>query len=146
MNVHPRITAAVGTVKRVASPPRRRYDDAIMTITQRDARSARVDHDGLVISLAYRFWWEGRDRPPESIAVEAERVTAFFLSASIRDTVTADAHGVVVRREWSVRSPGRVRLTVDVHLEPAGPISYLLPGVALGDAPPADGVSAPGGP
>jgi hypothetical protein len=38
-----------------------------MTISQRDARSVRVEHDGHAFSLAYRFWWEGRDRPPESI-------------------------------------------------------------------------------
>jgi hypothetical protein len=144
MNVHSRITAAAGDVKRVALPPCRRYDGAIMTITQRDARSVRVEHDGLVVSLAYRFWWEGRDRPPESIAVEGERVTAFFLSAAIRDTVTADAHGVLIRREWSVHNPGPVRLTVDVHLESAGQVSYLLPGVAFGSALPAGGVSAHG--
>ncbi len=115
-----------------------------MTITQRDARSVRVEHEGLVFSLAYRFWWEGRDRPPESIAVEGARVTAFFLSAAIRDAITTDSHGVLVRREWSVHSPGPVRLTVDVHLEPAGKLSYLLPGVALGNELPAEGVSVHG--
>ena len=115
-----------------------------MTISQRDARSVRVEHDGHVFSLAYRFWWEGRDRPPESITVDGARVTAFFLSASIRDTVTVDAHGVLVRREWSVRSTGPVRLTVDVHLETTGPVSYLLPGVALSTGLPAEGVSLHG--
>jgi hypothetical protein len=144
MNVHSRIAPATGPVKRVAFPACRRYDHAIMTITQRDARSVRVEHDGSAFSLAYRFWWEGRDRPPESIAVEGARVTAFFLSAAIRDTVTTDAHSVLVRREWSVHSPGPVRLTVDVHLEPVGGLSYLLPGVAFGSALPAGGVSAHG--
>lgn len=102
-----------------------------MTVSQRDARSVRVEHDGLAFSLAYRFWWDGRDREPESIAVDGGRVTAFFLSASIRDTVTAGPHGVLVRREWSVRSPGQVRLALDVRLEPDGPVACLLPGVAL---------------
>ena len=115
-----------------------------MTISQRDARSVRVEHDGLVFSLAYRFWWEGRDRPPESITVEGARVTAFFLSAAIHDTVTADVHGVAVRREWSVHNPGAVRLTVDVHLEPAGALSYLIPGVAFGSGMPAGGISVDG--
>jgi hypothetical protein len=115
-----------------------------MTISQRDARSVRVEHDGHAFSLAYRFWWEGRDRPPESISVDGARVTAFFLSASIRDTVAVDAYGVAVRREWSVRSAGPVRLTVDVHLETAGPVSYLLPGVALSTGLPAEGVSLHG--
>jgi hypothetical protein len=115
-----------------------------MTISQRDPRSVRVEHEGIGFSLAYRFWWEGRERPPESIAVDGGRVTAFFLSASIRDTVTVDAHGVLVRREWLVRSPGAVRLTVDVHLEPADPVSYLLPGVALSTGLPAGGVSVHG--
>ncbi len=115
-----------------------------MTVSQRDARSVRVEHDGLVFSLAYRLWWEGRERTPESIAVDGARVTAFFLSASIRDTVSTDAHGVLVRREWSVKSPGRVRLAVDLHLDPTGPVSYILPGVALGSTPPAEGVSAGG--
>lgn len=115
-----------------------------MTVTQRDARRVRVEHDGLAFSLAYRFWWEGRERPPESITVDGARVTAFFLSAAIRDTVSTDAHGVLVRREWSVKSPGRVRLAVDLHLEPTGPVSYLLPGVGLANALPAEGVSAHG--
>jgi len=115
-----------------------------MTVSQRDARSVRIEHDGRAFSLAYRLRWEGRDRPPESIAVEANRVTAFFLSASIRDTVTADAHGVVVRREWSVRGAGAVLLTVEVHLETDGPVSYLLPGVALGVGLPEEGIAAHG--
>ena len=115
-----------------------------MTVSQRDARSVRVEHDGLTFSLAYRFWWEGRDRSPESIAVEGGRVTAFFLSASIRDTVSADAHGVLVRREWSVRSPGTIRLAVDVCLEPDGPVACLLPGVALAVGLPAEGTAAHG--
>ncbi len=116
-----------------------------MTVSQRDARSVRIEHDGLVFSLAYRFWWEGRDRSPESIAVEGDRVRAFFLSADIRDSLAADAHGVLVRREWSVRSPGPVRLAVDVRLEPDGPVAFLLPGVALSDGLPAEGVAAHGG-
>ena len=103
-----------------------------------------IEHDGLVFSLASGSWWEGRDRPPESIAVEGERVTAFFLSAAIHDTVTTDALGVLVRREWSVHNPGPVRLTVDVHLEPTGQLAYLLPGVAFGSALPPGGLSAHG--
>ena len=56
-----------------------------MIVSQRDARSVRIEHDGFEFSLAYRFWWEGRDRSPESIAVDGDRVRAFFLSAEIRD-------------------------------------------------------------
>jgi hypothetical protein len=115
-----------------------------MTVTQRDARSVRVEHEGLAFSLAYRLRWQGRDRPPESITVEGTRVTAFFLSASIRDTVSADAHGVAVRREWSVRSPGTVLLTVEAHLEQDGPVSHLLPGVVFGGGLPPEGVAARG--
>lgn len=115
-----------------------------MTVTQRDARSVWIEHDGLAAWLAYRLWWEGRDRSPESIAVDGNRVTAFFLSAAIRDTVTADAHGVAVHRRWSVKSAGRVRLTVDVHFAPEGPPAYFLPGVALGAGLPDGGVAADG--
>jgi len=123
---------------------RRRYDGATMTVTQRDARSVRIEHEGRAFSLAYRLRWEGRDRPPESITVEANRVTAFFLSASIRDTVAADAHGVVVHREWSLRGAGTVLLTMEVHLEPDGPVSHLLPGVALGAEVPPEGIAVHG--
>lgn len=115
-----------------------------MTVSQRDARSVRIEHDGLVFSLPYRFWWEGRDRSPESIAVEGDRVRAFFLAAEIRDSLDSDAHGVLVRREWSVRSPGQVRLAVDVRLEPDGPVACLLPGVALALELPAGGVAVHG--
>ncbi len=120
---------------------------ARFTVTQPDSRTIRVDADGGSFRLPYRFFWDGHEREPESVALAQAagraEVRAFFLFGTIVDTLTCDARGVTVERAWSVQSVGAVRLSVDVEFDGAGDAALLFPGVSAGE-PRADGTAFPG--
>jgi hypothetical protein len=108
-----------------------------MKVTQPDSRSIRIVSDtGVRLSVPYRFFWNGHERPAESVALEAVKgssaaheVRAFFLFGEIRDRITEDRAGIVLSRSWSVKTPGTVHLCIDLELDPPQDLTCLFPGV-----------------
>jgi hypothetical protein len=118
-----------------------------MKVTQPDSRTIRVLTDsGLAFRVPYRFFWNGHDRPAESIVLTTGRgdarsphdVRAFFLFGEIRDRICADASGITIQRSWSVKSTGSVRLSIDVQLDETAAMRGLFPGVEAFDGMPAE--------
>lgn len=105
-------------------------------IVQTDARSVRVRTDNACFLLPYRFFWNGQERIPESVALEGGEVSAFFLAATIKDVIRMDARGILIRRTWSVKTPGQVRLSIPMEFEDADGFSYLFPAVEGESHPP----------
>ncbi len=102
-----------------------------MKVTQSDSRSIRIVSDtGVKLSVPYSFFWNGHDRPAESIVLSGSyEVRAFFLFGEIRDRITEDAFGITLSRTWSVKTPGTVHLCIDLELDPPADLSCLFPGV-----------------
>ena len=128
-----------------AAHPHRVAGGAIR-VAQQDLRSVRVEVGPVRLLLRYGFVFDGHERVPESVAVAGTEVTAFFLSSTVRDRITATPSGFRVERTWSVLQSGRLRLvlTVDVpeavegartkggRPTPPRTFRYLFPGVAAG--------------
>jgi hypothetical protein len=108
-----------------------------MKVTQPDSRSIRIVSDTAVrLSVPYHFFWNGHERPAESIALDPLKgspgeyeVRAFFLFGEIRDRIREDSAGIVLSRTWSVKTPGTVHLSIDLELEPASDPAWFFPGV-----------------
>jgi hypothetical protein len=108
-----------------------------MKVTQPDSRSIRIVSDtGVRLSVPYHFFWNGHERPAESIALDPVKgapatwdVRAFFLFGEIRDRIHEDSAGIVLSRTWSVQTPGTVHLSVDLELDPTPEPTWLFPGV-----------------
>ncbi len=112
-----------------------------MKITQPDSRTVRIQSDsGAVFHLPYRFFWDGHDREPVSVALETSAsggkasavVTAFFLFGKVSDRITSDPMGITIARTWKVETPGAVRLLMDIVFETPDPPSFLFPGLFAG--------------
>jgi len=120
-----------------------------MKVTQTDSRSIRIVSDtGVRLSVPYHFFWNGHERPAESIALEAVKgspgaheVRAFFLFGEIRDRITEDSAGIVLSRAWSVKTPGTVHLCIDLELDPPQDLACLFPGVHSVQGLPAEPLS-----
>jgi hypothetical protein len=109
-----------------------------MKVTQPDSRTIRILTDsGQAFRVPYRFYWNGHERPAESIVLTAGKgdarspyeVRAFFLFGEIRDRIHMDAFGITLRRSWSVKSTGAVRLSIDIQFDDPSLVSGLFPGV-----------------
>jgi hypothetical protein len=111
-----------------------------MKVTQPSSRSISILSDsGVEFLVPYVFFWNGHERPAESIALTAPargsgargayEVRAFFLFAEIRDEIREDAGGITLRRTWLVKTPGAVRLSIDIELDPPDGFRTLFPGV-----------------
>jgi hypothetical protein len=113
-----------------------------MKVTQHDSRSISIVSDtGVKLSVPYRFFWNGHDRPAESIVLtfpvdEEEKglkgvheVRAYFLFGEIRDRISDDAAGITLSRTWSMKTPGPVHLSIDVEFDPAADLACLFPGL-----------------
>jgi hypothetical protein len=102
-----------------------------MKVTQPDSRSIRIVSDtGVKLSVPYRFFWNGHDRPAESVVLSGSyEVRAFFLFGEIRDRIHEDSSGITLSRTWSVKTPGTVHLCIDLELDPPENLSCLFPGV-----------------
>ena len=105
-----------------------------MKVSQPDSRSIRiVSETGVRIAVPYFFFWNGHERPAESIAREESRglheVRAFFLFGEIRDRIREDRAGITISRTWSVKTPGSVHLDIDLELDPTAGLAWLFPGV-----------------
>jgi hypothetical protein len=116
-----------------------------MKVTQQDSRTILVrPESGAAFSVPYRFFWNGHDRQAESIVLTTGaagargtcEVRAFFLFGEVRDTLTSDAAGITLLRSWSVKTPGTVRLSIDVEFDVPADLRWLFPGVnAAGGLP-----------
>jgi hypothetical protein len=128
-----------------------------MKVTQSDSRSIRiVSGTGVTLRMPYRFFWNGHERPAESIALTSpddedsgasapaaprtgkkapgvsagpHDVRAFFLFGEIRDRITEDSAGITLSRTWSVKTPGTVHLSIDVEIDPPADLAFLFPGL-----------------
>lgn len=116
-----------------------------MKITQPDSRTVRIQSDGgVVFHLPYRFFWDGHDREPVSVALETStsggvtsaEVKAFFLFGMVNDRITSDPLGVTISRTWKVETPGAVRLLMDIVFEAPERPSFLFPGLFAGQGHP----------
>ncbi|HTZ53137.1 MAG TPA: hypothetical protein VMF68_15820, partial [Spirochaetia bacterium] len=120
-----------------------------MKVTQPDSRSIRIVSDsGIRLSVPYHFFWNGHERPAESIALDpvkgspgAWEVRAFFLFGEIRDRLREDSAGVVLSRTWSVKTPGSVHLCIDFEVDPTGDLAWMVPGVQAARGMPSRPVS-----
>jgi hypothetical protein len=108
------------------------YNGSVVDIVQPDARSVLVRSVEMSFLLPYRFHWNGQERVPESVVLDGCEVSAFFLAATIKDVIRRDARGILVRRSWSVKTPGPVRLSIPIEFDDAESFSFLFPAV-LGD-------------
>jgi len=122
-----------------------------MKVTQHDSRSISIVSDtGVRFSVPYSFFWNGHDRPAESIVLtfpvdEEEKgrkgkkvkrvpagvheVRAYFLFGEIRDRISDDAAGITLSRTWSMKTPGTVRLIIAVEFDPPADLACLFPGL-----------------
>jgi hypothetical protein len=122
----------------------------LMLITQPDSRTIRVVSDtGVVFYVPYSVFWNGFDRPAESIVLrEAARgspcayeVRAFFLFGEIRDAISTGPTGITIARTWSLKTPGEVHLSLHVELDAATELRCLFPGVHACRGLPAEALS-----
>jgi hypothetical protein len=115
-----------------------------MKVTQLNSRTIRVQPDsGIAFNVPYRFFWNGQDRPAESVALttgparsrspaEARgpwEARAFFLFGEIRDRITVDAAGITLHRLWAVKTPGAGQLSIDIEFDAPADLRCLFPGV-----------------
>lgn len=99
-----------------------------------------METHGGSLTLCYHICWNGHEREPESVVVDGGEVSAFFLFATIRDSISEDEHGVRIRRRWSIMTPGTLRLSFQAHLD-RDDSPCLFPGVGLRPSGAAQGVA-----
>ncbi len=113
-----------------------------MKVTQPDSRTISILSDnGIRIFLPYRFYWNGHERPAESIVLTTSRkqerslweVRAFFLFGEMRDAISEDAAGVILRRTWQVKTAGAFHLSIQVEMPGAQAGRWFFPGVQSGE-------------
>ncbi len=134
-----------------------------MKVTQADSRRISIVSDtGVIFSVPYHFYWNGHDRPAESIVLtspdeEEEKgrkgkavhrapsgvheVRAYFLFGEIRDRISDDEAGITLSRTWSVKTPGAVRLSIDAEFEPPVDLASLFPGLRAARGFPSEALS-----
>ena len=112
-----------------------------MKVAQPDSRSIAItSQTGVRVHVPYRFFWNGHERPAESIVLTEWRggwdVRAFFLFGEIRDRLSEDAFGITLARTWLVRTPGSVHLSIELEMDPGHDLHWLFPGAAAGEGLP----------
>jgi hypothetical protein len=124
-----------------------------MKVNQTDSRSISIVADsGVKFSVPYTIFWNGHDRPAESIVLTSpadeeeegrkagkgrkpkrtpsgiHEVRAFFLFGEIRDRISDGEAGIRLSRTWSVKTPGSGHLSIDVEFDPQADLACLFPG------------------
>jgi hypothetical protein len=134
-----------------------------MKVTQADSRSISIVSDtGVRISIPYAIFWNGHDRPAESIVLTSpaqedgndrrsgtvhrksagpHEVCAYFLFGEIRDQIIDDDAGIMLSRRWSVKTPGSVHLSIRVEFDSPADLAYLFPGLHAARGLPSTAVS-----
>ena len=115
-----------------------------MTLTQSDFRTVRVRQDTVDFYVRYSLIWNGEERLPESISARKDHVTAYFLTATIRDSFSAGAGYLSMERWWEVLPPGELALSFCFDFPGWIGSAYLLPGAAAGDYVGREKVTCPG--
>jgi hypothetical protein len=115
-----------------------------MTLTQSDFRTVRVRQDTVDFFVRYSLIWNGEERLPESISARRDHVTAYFLTATIRDSFSADAGGLLLERWWEILPAGELLLSFCFDFPGWIGSPYLLPGAAAGEYVGQERISCPG--
>jgi hypothetical protein len=125
-----------------------------LKVTQPGSRTILIVSDnGVAVHVPYGLYWAGNERLAESIVLttpsgggrgrstkatgagkrgidtDACEVRAFFLFGEIRDRISADPAGVRLERTWLVKTPGSLRLSIDLELNVEEDLRCLFPGV-----------------
>jgi hypothetical protein len=115
-----------------------------MTLTQSDYRTVRVRKDSVDFYVRYSLLWNGEERLPESISAREDHVTAYFLTATIRDSFSEDSGGLSLERYWEVLPAGQLLLGFCFDFPGWVGSAYLLPGAAAGEYVDPQGIACPG--
>jgi hypothetical protein len=110
-----------------------------MQITQADARTVRIEKEGVTALLRYSLYQNQDERLPESITCRGEQTVAYFLTATIRDSLLDTRDGFAVVRRWVVIPEGELALSFCLDFPQLFSASYLIPGVEGADAAPREG-------
>jgi hypothetical protein len=110
-----------------------------MQITQADARTVRIEKEGVTVLLRYSLYQNQDERLPESITCRGEQTVAYFLTATIRDSLSDTREGFSVVRRWAVIPEGDLSLSFCLDFPQLFSASYLIPGVEGGDSAPKEG-------
>jgi hypothetical protein len=115
-----------------------------MVLTQSDFRTVRVHKNGVDFFIRYSLIWNGEERLPESISARKDHVTAYFLTATIRDSFGEDAQGLRLERFWEVLPAGKLLLGFCFDFPGWSDSAYLLPGAAAGETLGREIITCPG--
>ena len=110
-----------------------------MQITQADARTVRIEKEGVTALLRYSLYQNQDERLPESITCRGEQTVAYFLTATIRDSLLDTRDGFAVVRRWVVIPEGELALSFCLDFPQLYSASYLIPGVEGAEAAPKEG-------
>jgi hypothetical protein len=110
-----------------------------MQITQADARTVRIEKEGVTALLRYSLYQNQDERLPESITCRGEQTVAYFLTATIRDSLLDTRDGFSVVRRWVVIPEGELALSFCLDFPQLFSASYLIPGIEAADTAPKEG-------
>jgi hypothetical protein len=110
-----------------------------MQISQADARTVRIEKEGITALLRYSLFQNQDERLPESITCRGEQTVAYFLTATIRDSIVDVRGGFSVSRHWAVIPAGELALSFCLDFPQLYSAPYLLPGVERSDSAPKEG-------
>ena len=82
-----------------------------MTVKQTDFRTVKIEINGFYLFLRYSIRLNGEERLPESIVAREDSAVAYFLTATIRDSIRENSYGLAVERNWSIMPEGTVALS-----------------------------------
>ena len=105
----------------------------MMIISQSDFRTVRIEKDSLRVLLSYSLYWNGQERLPESIVSRKDYVTAYFLTAKIRDCFTENEFGLFIERNWSIIPEGDLALSFCFDFPDLISAPYLFPCMEAGE-------------
>jgi hypothetical protein len=107
-----------------------------MRITQADFRTIRVEKLSIPFRLRYSLYQDGEMRYPESITCRGDTAVAYFLTSTIRDFIADTAYGFCIERYWNIVPEGNFGLSFCLEIPIDSEVTYLFPGVAVGQPVP----------
>ncbi|MBN1697619.1 MAG: hypothetical protein JW881_08910 [Spirochaetales bacterium] len=107
-----------------------------MDILQIDSKTIKIEKNSLAFHLHYHFSWDNIIRHPESIALDNNRVNAFFPTSVIKDTITEHEKGFSVTRLWHIVPAGSISLFFALDLLHGIDVPYFFPCLSEGERVP----------
>jgi hypothetical protein len=107
-----------------------------MHVTQADFRTIQIEKPSLSLKLRYSLYQDGEMRYPESITCRGDTVVAYFLTSTVRDFIAETAHGFSIERHWNIIPEGSFGLSFCLEMPVGSDVTYLFPGVAIGQPVP----------